>query len=219
MTIPTHSHANTASPATHKWNRILIGSAVLLMLVLLALLLFSSLDRLRPGQLVDDLGTYRSPSGRQKVEISKSPEGNIIVTQLRRSRQSPLLKPYSQVGRTEFEAERDWFLSFDEYDRLWLFIGEWDRDWGRLRRMPSGGTRPYAQRVLLEGFIFTRNGVFRGSSVVSEMGNWEGVPQEFFERLPEKSDAGWAPSAVVPETASPLTPDQHRASAKYWKPR
>ena len=221
MTTPPQPHANGASPVARKWNRVLIGFTSLLVVVLLALLLFSTRDRLRPGQLVDDLGTYRSPWGRQKVEISKSPEGYISVTLSRRWRQSPLLNPYSSSGRTEFEAERDWFLCFDEYDRLWLFVGEWDRDWGELRELPSGGTRPYAQAVQHTGFHFNRNGVSRGSSVVSGMGKWEGVPKEFFERLPAKDDPGWGPASIVPETPPPLTltVDQRRTVARVLEGR
>jgi len=90
-------------------------------------------------------------------------------------------------------------ICFDEYDRLWFYLGRWPGKPGTQRRLPGGGTRPDFQVVLLRGFHFTggKKLTFKGTDV-SQTGEWEGVPPGFFRRLPEASDSGWAAGAIVP---------------------
>jgi ribonuclease HII len=117
---------------------------------------------------------------------------------------------YSYSGRpTIFESERDWFVSVDQYDRLWIYHGHWDRAWGELRQMPSGGIIPFSPSVLLHGMSFTDAGhLADGSNVVTATGHWAGVPQQFLNRIPDRESAQWGNVPPVPESAPQFTKPQ-----------
>ncbi|HIF01352.1 MAG TPA: hypothetical protein EYQ63_31220 [Fuerstia sp.] len=176
----------------------------------LALLAFvSAPHRLRPGQVIDEVGDYRFPTGKRTLSIAEDDFGNIHVTVQHKATRLYFI-PYSYSDRpTLFESERDWFVSVDQYDRLWIYHGHWDRAWGELRQMPSGGTIPYAPAVLMHGLSFTASGhLVSGSNVVTATGKWAGVPQPFFDRIPDRESAQWGNVPVLPRTALQFTTEQ-----------
>ena len=175
-------------------------------------------NRLQPGQIVEEFGTFRSPRGHFGVKISETTPGIISVTRLRAKPWLYFFTTYEQERPHDFDAERDWFVSFDNYDRLWTFRGKWDVSRGRPRRLPSGGSVPYYQAVSMTGFWFTPSRLVRGSNVVSHTGQWTGVPAEFLERIPGKGDEVWGGSGIrpIPIDSPPFTRSQQREIEKSW---
>jgi len=164
---------------------------------------------LRPNQVVDSFGSYSLPNGRDRIAISKTPEGNVRVTFFHPQRKYYFLKTFFPRTLMEFEAERDWFLSVDDYDRIWLFIGRWDPKWGELRTLPSGGTIPYRAAVLMDGSWFDGTGqILNGGMVVSATGDWTGVPSEFFDRIPSKDKSEWGMVRFIPASPPPFSEQQ-----------
>lgn len=124
-------HATTSLIATPIRRLAFLCSAVVLGIAVFAIL--SIPQRLEPGQVIDRYGTYRFPAGRRTLRIQKDVSGNVVVTVRHRAMRYRFI-PY-MVSNTlaTFESERDWFISVDEYDRLWVYHGHWDRAWGPLR--------------------------------------------------------------------------------------
>jgi hypothetical protein len=201
---------------------LIVTSLIASLIVIMIIAALFRPPRLQPGQIVGEFGTYRSPSGRLRLTISESTEGIVGITMRRPTKQFYVLNTYSEKGVAHFEAEREWFLCFDEYDRLWLFVGRWDPRWGESRKMPSGGYCPPQASVGLAGFWFLqvngRTGVTggnggNGGTVVSSTGHWEGVPPEFFERIPAKDEDIWGEIAPFPDAPPPLSQSQRRLAA------
>lgn len=223
-TTPDPSRDDTAVTRVRKWIRghLIVTSLTAALIVFLIVAALLRPPRLHPGQIVDDFGTYRSPSGRLRLSISESTEGNVNITMLRPVKRFHVLTTYSENGVGDFEAEREWFLCFDEYDRLWLFVGRWDPRWGELRKMPYGGYCPPQPSVQLAGFWFLQvdgqmgvtggNGGI-GGTLVSSTGHWEGVPPEFFERIPGKDEDFWGEIPPIPDAPPALSPSQRRMAA------
>jgi hypothetical protein len=159
-------------------------------------------QRLSAGQVVDQFGTYRFPTGRRTLQIAKDDFGNVTVSVSRQMRRFYVI-PYTVTApQSTFESERDWFVCVDKYQRLWVYHGHWDRAWGKLRQMPSGGTIPYAPAVIMHGSWFGGPGrLFDGGNVVTESGDWAGVPQQFFDRIPSRDGAQWGNVPPVPTSA------------------
>ena len=156
---------------------VIVGAFALLTILFLV---WNLPPRLNWQQVVSLPGTYRFPTGNNSIQVAKDQSGNLTITVHRQGTRFYFFPyTYSEQPIT-FESEREWFLSVDRYQRLWVYHGHWDRTWGKLRQMPSGGTIPYAPAVLLHGSFFLKNGVLvSGSSVVTETGDWVGVPAEF----------------------------------------
>ena len=162
--------------------------------------------RLNPEQVVSQLGTYRFPTGNNSLQIAKDQSGNVSITVHRQATRLYFI-PYTYSDRPfTFESERDWFVSVDKYQRLWVYRGHWGKSWGKLRQMPSGGTIPYAPAVLLDGSFFLENGkLVSGSCVVSETRYWAGVPGEFLARIHKSGTEKWRTACAIPDLPPPLT--------------
>jgi hypothetical protein len=171
--------------------------------------------RLRAGQIVDEFGTYRSPQRQYGITVAQSPDNIVRVTFTHRTTRYWFLTSFVDGVSHDFEAEREWFACFDEYDRLWLFVGKWDPQWGDTRRLPSGGYKPHIQGVILEGFWFGQSRVLGGGNVVSSTGDWAGVPREFFDRIPDRHGNVWGENPALPDSPPPLTENQKQA-AEAW---
>lgn len=178
-----------------------VYATVAIVVVLGVTVVVSGPQRLQPGEVIDELGEYRFPSGNRKLSITKDESGNVRVA-VHRQKFPYYCGPYgySPTGRPRlFESERDWFLSVDKYNRLWGYLGHWDPAWGTLRQMPSGGTIPYAPAVFLDGMFFTSSGdLVSGLSVVTSTGTWAGVPEQFFNRIPDRESAQWGTVPPIP---------------------
>jgi hypothetical protein len=187
---------------TARSNRLLwVGVIVFVILMGVSLYLFTYLSRLRPGEVVDRFGTYISPRGKYRITIEDQPATGLVKIDVETKVSGLWMFAKYRHGWTEhYDRERDWMICFDEYDRLWSYMGRWPGKPGTQRTLPGGGTRPNFQAVALRGFHFAGGKrITFGSTVVSQTGRWEGVPPEFFSRLPQASDTGWPPGAVVPE--------------------
>lgn len=162
--------------------------------------------RLNSQQVVSTPGTYRFPTGHQAIQVAKDHLGNITITVHRQGTRLFFLPfTYTEPPIT-FESEREWFLSVDRYQRLWVFHGHWDREWGESRQMPSGGTIPYGPAVLLHGPFFQKDGALvSGSCVVTETGDWAGVPAEFLARIRNSGNVKWGKATAIPDSPPPLT--------------
>jgi hypothetical protein len=189
-----------------------LASPIIAILATIAAIVWFIPSRLDSGQIVDESGVYRSPQGHYRLTVSETPDHNVSLVLSRRASRFLLLSSFTDDRPIEFEAEREWFACFDEYERLWLFVGKWDSNWGESRKLPSGGYQPHVQSVLLEGFWFGRRGLLHGGNVVSSTGDWAGVPQEFFERIPAKHQAVWGENSKIPDTPPPLTESQRQAA-------
>ena len=209
MSEPKHQ-----SERSRRKRTVRLSVALFAILALLTATAFvSKPERLRPGHVVDKAGEYRLPSG-STLKIAEDDAGNVHVTVRQKSTRFYCI-PYFYSDRiTVFGSERDWFASVDEYDRIWVYHGHWDRKWGELRKMPSGGTVPYAPAVLRDGLAFyAPNRLGRGSEVVTATGNWAGVPQEFLNRIPDRNGAQWGNVPAIPKTAPKFTKQQEMQMA------
>lgn len=197
-----------------------IVSALTLLIVL------TGAERLEPDEIVRDYGTYVSPGRRFQLVVRETANRTICV-----ELESPVwwqrivARFLDRSGRSrrlpdlEFEVERDWFLCFDDYDRIWIFVGQWDRGWGPLRRLPSGGTRPYTQTVTMSGFYFRWGRPVAAKRVVSSTGDWRGVPPRFFEQIPGRENSSiavWGMNPPIPAVPPKLTPAERAAAAAFW---
>lgn len=197
-----------------------------IVLALLTFLVLTGAERLEPDEVVRNCGRYVSPGRRFQVVVSETENDTVrIVVEspnpwkrfLSRFRNSNY--PYPGLI-AETEVELDWFLCFDEYDRLWMFLGPWDRGWGPLRQLPSGGTGGYTQHVEMYGFFFLGPRPVGGMSTVSHRGDWRGVPPKFFGQIPGKEDtsvAVWGTHPTIPATPTKFTRAERTAAASFWK--
>jgi hypothetical protein len=185
------------------------GVIVLLALTTASMFLVDHLRRLRPGEVVDQDGTYYSPRAKYRVTVTEQPAAGFVNVEVQsKTNRLWIFSSYGRKAARYLDVERDWMLCFDEYDRLWLFIGKWPGATGKQRTHPSRGTLPDHQSVLLQGFFFDGGRLAFGENVVSATGAWAGVPPEFFARLPGGSDPGWSRGAIVPKRPVSFTKAQ-----------
>lgn len=195
--------------------RLLLG-IVFLLLAIVVVVILRLPPKLEAGQVIDQFGVYRFPAGGHQFEIKKTADNNVQIILHRRITEVKLfsIPVYSRLAADRpisFEAERGWFVSVDRYQRLWIFHGLWDKEWGAPRPMPSGGTVPYAPAVLMQGSWFLPSGkLVLGGNVVSETGEWAGVPSAFFDRLPDKNQelSIWGNIPPIPQSPPPFTKQQ-----------
>jgi len=113
------------------------------------------------GKIIDRLGTYVSPNGTCIAEISTNSSGQLVIE----------YNEYNMQEETGAFYVRPkpgiWFATIDGNDRLWLYI-------------EGGGS--LGQDVLCRA---TRNRTKNEVASVGSGGGWEGIPDSFFERLPE----------------------------------
>jgi hypothetical protein len=187
----------------------LAASAVCVIATLFFVFVLRLPRRLNPGQVVDQIGTYRFPSGGRQLEIVKTDDGHLeVMTKWPDKRWWPL-PTWGRTSVGNFDVERQWFISVDECKRLWLFVGPWDPQWGRPRKLSSGGSASHVPTVLMEGKWFLPDGsVVSGSNDVSMSGDWTGVPAEFFDRIPGKSMPVWGNIPKIPVLPASFTERQ-----------
>jgi hypothetical protein len=215
---PEDTSTNAAVPDRRRGRRpvhIAIASVSFVTLLLAAVMLLISPESLQPGQCIQGYGRYASSRGHRRVTVSESSIGTVRIVLHEPWREFFGLTTHSQHDFAEFEVQREWFLCFDEYDRLWLFVGAWNTDWGATRQLKSGGYWPHTQSVLMSGVWFDGPRDLRGSVVVSSTGDWEGVPIEFFDRIPGKDAAVWGERSQVPHEAAALSLRQRRIAQRY----
>ena len=186
--------------------------AVLILFVLVAYV-WSLPRTLTAGEVIDESGVYCYPGGKKLVEITRTHAGNIEITTSRLSYLYYIIPRRTVDQFHTFEAEREWFVSVDQYQRLWLFVGRWHKEWGPNRKMPSGGTVPWVQSVLMQGLMLLESGdVAMGVNVPSLTGDWEGVPQAFFDLIPgkDKKVPVWGEVEPIPESPPKFTKKQEK---------
>lgn len=206
------------------WSIFIVGASVVVLLV--ALLITpdqehptDTLPQLVAGQIVESNGEHRSPSGKRTLVISDDDTGNIhIAVHVQSS--AVWCIPFTNIPyRTEpwdyvelrvvVESERDWFASVDQYDRLWVYYSRWDKQWGELRELPSGNTRPYAPAVVMHGLSFHGSGGLSvGGQVVDETGDWIGVPAGFLKRVQSAAESDDESKMLVPLNAPTFNSQQ-----------
>lgn len=190
--------------------------------LLLALIVLTGAERLAPDDVARSCGTYLSPRG--KLLVVKDADNGMIQIQFesRRWWQRVLNRVNQRVRPQpdwEFERERDWFFCFDKYDRLWVFIGRRDPAIAH-RQTSSGGFVPRIQSVLMSGFWFVGSRPIGGACVVTDTGDWQGVPPRFFEQIPCKADPSvdvWGEIPPIPATPPEFTPGERAAAAVFLK--
>jgi len=186
------------------------GTLLVAVLVVLVVGVFVRLRyvRLAPDQIVDQFGTYALPDGNQAYHVSRTADGHVRVRQLVRQTRFYFLPTTIEFLCAEFESERRWLLCFDRYDRLWLFVGKWEPQWGERSKLPSGGWWVNYQQVI----VCDRFGI----EVVSSTGNWAGVPTAFFDCLPGKQEPVWGGvSPPVPHSPPPLSATEERRLGRF----
>ena len=196
-----------------------------LMLMIAAIIYYRLPPKLEAGQVIDECGFYRFPSGGHQLEIKKTTENNMQITVHRRVVEFSLfsIPVYSRLAPdqpTYFGAERDWFVAVDRYQRLWIYRGPWDLEWGAPRLLPSRGYGQLFPAVTMDGSWFEPNGeLVTGGYVASMTGNWDGVPPAFFERMPKQfhDPREWPDVPPVPESAPAFTKQQETMLYKQLK--
>ena len=179
----------------------------------------ASLPQLLAGQIIETCGKYRFPTGDSSLEVTEDQSGNISVAVRVQSSVVwclPLTRiPYRTASwsyiehQITVESELVWFVSVDQYERLWVYYGNWDSQWGELRKRPSGGTRPYASAVIMAGLSFLSSGALAlGSEVVTETNNWAGVPVQFLDRVRSASATHPSKRTSLPLNTPTLTKEQ-----------
>ncbi|QDT84556.1 hypothetical protein MalM14_22160 [Gimesia chilikensis] len=184
-----------------------------LVLAVLVVYVWSLPQTLTAGEVIDQLGVYRYPDGRKLVKITRTEAGNVKITTSQLSYRYFIIPRRTVDQFHTFEAEREWFVSVDQYQRLWLFVGRWQKEWGPNRKMPSGGTVPWVQSVLMQGLMLLESGeVAMGVNVPSSTGDWEGVPQAFFDLIPgkDKKVPVWGEVEPIPESPPKFTKKQEK---------
>lgn len=181
----------------------LVAGAVAALLIAIGIALTPR--RLKPGEVIAEFGTFRSPAGRSGVVIRKADQGLIELTLQRPMEVFSLIAVRGDSSVTQFDAEREWFVAFDEFERLWVYIGPWDKRWGKTHEFPGGSFRPHVPSVTVDGLFVTQSRVEYGHAVVSSTGDWDGVPIEFFQRIPGKQASIWGDAPPIPESPPVLT--------------
>lgn len=216
--MTTNTTKNPKAESQTRWKqrtRFLFAVGFLLMMIA-AIIFYRLPPKLEAGQVIDTCGLYRFPSGGHQLEIRKTAENNLKITIHRRVVEFSLfsIPVYSRLAPdrpSHFEAERDWFVAVDRYQRLWVYYGRWDREWGEKRKMPSGGTVPYASSVSMEGSWFLPSGELATGYNSARMTDfWQGVPSAFLERIPKEfyDPQKWPDMPPVPESAPAYTKQQ-----------
>jgi hypothetical protein len=221
----TTDSATAGSEGRHHIRRFRAAAIVVVAIgaLLVAIAIVAGAPRLRPDEIVREFGAYDSPGNRFRVVVAESDQKAVTFTLVSPNPWKRLTTRLSH-GRlmpgVEFEVERDWFFCFDQYDRLWVFVGRWDRDWGPLRQLPGGGTRPYPQAVTMLGIFFSGGSRPSGASVVSDTGEWKGVPPRFFAEIPEKEGSAvtvWGEIPPIPDEPPEFSPIEHSTAKSFWR--
>lgn len=210
------------------------GVSVIALVVLAALTLFPGeekaaveLPQLTAGQIVQATGKLRLPSGKRWLEVAEDDTGNVHIEVHRDStvvRCIPFTRipyhtsPWAYVETSVvIESERDWFVCVDQYDRLWVYYGRWDKQWGKLRELSCGSTRSYPPDVLRLGMSFLPSGDITPLSreVVTATGDWVGVPAEFLRRVQRATKS--EPAFPAPSQSPKFTPEQQQKISRWFK--
>ena len=209
-----------------RWRIFAAGSSLIALVAVVAMLLISSEDeptdtlpQLVAGQIVEATGKTRLPSGKRWMEVSEDDSGNLHIEVYRESTAVRCI-PFTGIPyRTSawayvehsivVESERDWFVSADQYDRIWVYYGRWAKEWGALRKMPGGGTHPYAPAVIMHGLSFLDSGGLSGGvQSVGDTGDWGGVPATFLNRVRAVTESGDVNKMAIPAKAPTFTTKQ-----------
>ncbi|MDB5392245.1 MAG: hypothetical protein JWM11_7891 [Planctomycetaceae bacterium] len=197
-----------------KRNIVLAMSALCIVATLISVVVLRLPRRLEAGQVVDQIGTYRFPSGSRHLEIVKAEEGHVQVMLNWPGKRAWFLPTQVQRSMGIIDAGREWFVSVDEHERTWLFVGPWDPQWGPSRKGPSDESSCHVSMVIMEGNWFLPDGTLAGgTNVASENGEWTGVPTEFFDRIPDKESPVWGNIPKIPARPVPFTEIQARKLA------
>lgn len=197
--------------AGRKRNRRLAIVATVAIIVVVLLELLNTEQQttrtLKPGELITESGTYRC--GSRVVTVSEREDGFIAITSAWMQEKFIVLDGLVDNWPHHpelIEDHRDWFACVDELDRVWIYVGPTDRSWRERGPTPGGGIRPRTPSVTLQGVYFWQNDVHRGVASASGNGLWDGVPHEFFERIPHKDEPIWGQVPPIPDSPQPLSP-------------
>jgi hypothetical protein len=196
--------------------------------LLVAIVILTGARRLQPDEIVREIGAYNSPGNRLRVVVAESDQKTVtftLVSPKSWKRVTNLLHHGRPMPVVECEVERDWFFCFDQHDRLWVFVGRWDKSWGPLRQIPGGGTRPRTQSIVMSGFWVDRGIFVSGANIVSTTGDWPGVPQRFFEEIPGRDDSTlWGDGLTLPQSPPEFSPVERQVisaarsfGAAHWR--
>jgi len=187
------------------------------------------LPELRAGQIVENIGEFRFPRGKRTLQLSEDDNGNVHIAVYVQS-SAVWCIPFTKIPyrtrllnhiehRVIFESERHWFATVDQYDRLWIYYGCWDKQWGKLRQLPSGGTRPYSPAVIRHGLSLLPNGSITplDGRIIDDTGDWVGVPKKFLHHVQKAMESETDYQPVIPAKAPAFTPEQHNQLTQWLK--
>jgi hypothetical protein len=178
----------------------------------------SSAVLLSPNEVLKELGHFDFCDGKYSVEIASLPSGKTSLSILRNQRQGRgAVDSYPVFKIGGIPSTNDWFVSLDEFKRLWIFVGPSSEG-------DETSRNPYTV-VYLFGHAFDQNGkLAHRTEQVSITGNWAGVPGDFLSRVhsslsrlddlklgPPQTPRGFTPDelkAVLPQTPPGFTPEQ-----------
>lgn len=113
-------------------------------------------QRVQANVLITNVGRYTSPNGQRVLNVWREKDGRLMF----------FVKDQKGSGGVakSFDPGSHWLLCWDDQDRLWSYVPEQDTNchywyWG-------------VSEV--------------GSCHVGETGGWDGIPESFLARLPER---------------------------------
>jgi hypothetical protein len=117
--------------------------------------------------LMTESGRYSAPNGSQLVEIRQENDGSLKFFVSRTMGDGTT----GGGPAASFQAKSEWFMCWDSNDKLWTYIPEQDHQYCRNWYANDKGS---------------------GCCLVGEFGGWQGIPDSFFERLPESVKATYS---------------------------
>lgn len=141
------------------------------------------------GRVFDDLGTFACGDGRFALNIASMPSGATSISVVVDDGSSTY--PVFETGA----KNEEWFVSMDQYQRIWMFIGASSDKGGRQEPV-----------VFMHGLEFRDGEIKTVISEVTRSGDWSGVPEEFLLRVRKASPQFMS---QIPSVASTFPPEQH----------
>jgi hypothetical protein len=141
------------------------------------------------GKVFDDIGSFACGDGRFSLNIASMPSGATSISVVVDDGSSTY--PVFETGA----KNEEWFVSMDQYQRIWIFIGA--------SSDKSGRQEPV---VFMHGLKFRDGEIKTVISEVTRSGDWSGVPEEFLLHVRKASPQFMS---HIPSVASTFPPEQH----------
>ena len=166
--------------------------------------------QLQNNRVFAEFGRFQYGDGKYLLTTAKEPDGKILFSIAQRRRTILGRAAADLLGELHIPSHCDWFISLDEFERVWLFVGPSLEQGQDTMRSPC--------IVYLYGRTFDANGelhysiqnIAGTSDGVKVFGTqvWAGVPASFLARVHHQVPAGTQLKAALPELPPEFTAQQ-----------